>query len=318
MTAARELKPADWPASNDYACVRTDATGYRARVTARTAPIALAVAGLLTLSACAPGAGAAREEAAARSAPASLAPTFEPEGPAPDDTAAPDPGRDQPPTADPADTEPDPARSATAPPHTAAPDPEPSAPSRDRGDVDPSDADSEGDPGASPAPTPPPATDSTTTDPAGDTRPPALGDAPDYADLVGGRVVTTAEGFTVTFELAATPRSQEGATLNVASFHDLDGDGAVDLEVWANHGEDGWFPSWRDNREGRAAFGERSGVTVTAEGALVTLAVPAARLGGATRWRWASGLEWGRYEWLGTSAAATDTAPNDGFVTHAG
>lgn len=276
------------------------------------------MAGLLTLAACAPGAEAAREEAAARSAPATLATTFEPAGPEPGDTSASDPARDQPRTVGPADTQPDPAPSATASPPTAAPAPEPSATSRDPDDVDqPSDADPVGAPGASAAPTAPPAPHSTATDPAGDTRPPVRGDAPDHADLVGSRVATTAGGFTVTFELAAAPRSQEGATLNVASFHDLDGDGAVDLEVWANHGEDGWFPSWRDNREGRAAFGERSGVTVTAEGARITLAVPAARLGGATRWRWASGLEWGRYEWLGTSAAATDAAPDDGFVTHA-
>jgi hypothetical protein len=70
------------------------------------------------------------------------------------------------------------------------------------------------------------------TDPTGDTSRPALGRAPAYADLVAGAIRSTAAEVTITVELAAPPQVERDTTLNVASFHDLTGDGHVDLEVW--------------------------------------------------------------------------------------
>lgn len=158
------------------------------------------------------------------------------------------------------------------------------------------------------------------TDPAGDTTAPLLGSAPDAADLIAGNVERTGSGqVTVTIELAEAPEPpDEGTTMNVASFHDLTGDGEIDLELWLNHSEQGWFPSWRDNRAGEAAYGDESGLTLEVEGARLVLTVPAERVGDVTSWRWSLGLEWGRYEWLGTDAAAHDLAPDEGFVPHDG
>jgi hypothetical protein len=273
-------------------------------------PTLLLVVAALLLSGCAPGAGAARHEAEARSTPSTSTSMASPE----EDTAQPvrppggsAPSPDEPePRTDP--EEPAAGEIGRSGPPAAVDEPAAAAPPPD----EPS----------STATTPPPATTppttSAVTDPAGDTSPPALGRAPTFADLVAGEVHSTAAEVVVTFEFAAPPQDERDTTLNVASFHDLTGDGQVDLEVWANHSEDGWYPSWRDNREGRAAFGPDSGVVARADGARLTLTVPAARFGGTTRWRWALGLEWGRYEWLGTAAAAHDAAPDTGLVEHPG
>jgi hypothetical protein len=159
---------------------------------------------------------------------------------------------------------------------------------------------------------------SSVTDPRGDTTKTLLGAAPAWADLVAGTVTRTGAGdVTLTVELAAPPSSpQRGTTMNIASFHDLTGDGHVDLEVWANWSDAGWFPSWRDNRVGRAAYGRDTSISVRARDATLELIIPAERFGEQDRWRWSLGLEWGRHEWLGTAAAAHDLAPDDGAVAH--
>jgi hypothetical protein len=146
-----------------------------------------------------------------------------------------------------------------------------------------------------------------------------VADAAAWADLVAGTVARTGTGdVTVTAEFAAPPSSpQRGTTMNVASFHDLTGDGHVDLEFWANWSDAGWFPSWRDNRAGRAAYGRDTGISVRAQDATLELTIPAERFGTQDRWRWSLGLEWGRHEWLGTAAAAHDLAPDEGAVAHA-
>jgi hypothetical protein len=159
---------------------------------------------------------------------------------------------------------------------------------------------------------------SAVTDPRGDTTKTLLGSAPAWADLVGGRVTRTGAGdVTITIELAVPPSPpQRGTTMNVAAFHDLTGDGLVDLEVWANWSDAGWYPSWRDNREGRAAYGADTGIAVRAHRATLELVVPAERFGEDDRWRWSLGLEWGRYGSLGSAAAAHDLAPDEGPVAH--
>ncbi len=159
---------------------------------------------------------------------------------------------------------------------------------------------------------------SSVTDPRGDTTSPLLGSAPEWADLVGGSVERTGTGdVTLTVVLAEEPEPpSDGTTMNVAAFHDLTGDGHIDLEVWANWSADGWFPSWRDNLDGAVAYGDDSGVEVRANGPELQLVVPAGRFGDTESWRWSMGLEWGRYEWLGTSSAAHDLAPDEGHVPH--
>lgn len=159
---------------------------------------------------------------------------------------------------------------------------------------------------------------SAVTDRQGDTTSPLLGSAPEWADLVGGSVERTGTGdITLTLVLAAEPEPpREGTTMNVAAFHDLTGDGDIDLEVWANWSADGWFPSWRDNLDGGAAYGDDTGIGVRADGPELHLVVPAERFGDTTSWRWSMGLEWGRYAWLGTEAAAHDLAPDEGHVDH--
>ena len=159
---------------------------------------------------------------------------------------------------------------------------------------------------------------SSVTDPRGDTTSPLLGSAPEWADLVGGSVERAGTGdVTLTLVLAAEPEPpREGTTMNVAAFHDLTGDGNIDLEVWGNWSADGWFPSWRDNLEGTAAFGDDTGIEVHADGPELQLVVPAGRFDDTTSWRWSMGLEWGRYEWLGSPAAAHDLAPDEGHVDH--
>jgi hypothetical protein len=106
-------------------------------------------------------------------------------------------------------------------------------------------------------------------------------------------------------------------TMNVASFYDVDGDGQVDFEVWANLADTGWGPAWFDDRgKGKARFGDRSGVTVTVEGDELVLGFATGLVGDAERFRWSLASEWGRYEVLGTLAAARDDAPDDdGSVT---
>lgn len=156
------------------------------------------------------------------------------------------------------------------------------------------------------------------TDPRGDTTSPLLGSAPDWADLIAGEVERTDTGdVTLTIELVETPGEPDaGTTMNVASFHDLTGDGDIDLEVWLNHSREGWFPSWRDNRDGEAAFGDDTGLAVEVTGPTIEVVVPGDLVGRPTSWRWSLGLEWGRYERLGSDDAAHDLAPDEGAVPH--
>jgi hypothetical protein len=264
-------------------------------------------------------ASCAAEAEAELGASSKLVPTYDAKGSAPDVTDAETAAAETEAVAQ------EPAASAA----TAAPTEGPAAPASDATAHDgaPStttagasadDADTE-EPGTrTEEPDAPSSVTSTVTDPRGDTTRTLLGSAPAWADLVAGSVGRTGTGdVTITLELAAPPSSpQRGTTMNVAAFHDLTGDGHVDLEVWANWSDAGWFPSWRDNREGRAAYGADTGIAVQMRDATLELVVPAERFGEHERWRWSLGLEWGRYESLGTAAAAHDLAPDEGAVAH--
>lgn len=151
-------------------------------------------------------------------------------------------------------------------------------------------------------------------DRAGDVTPSPLDRPPAWADLLGARLTRGTDGFELRVRLAggrAPSSTDEAHTMNVASFYDLDGDGRVDFEVWANLASRGWGSSYFDDVHGSGGFQERSGVTVTAEGDEVVLRFPLAHLQRATRFRWSIASEWGRYEVLGTAASARDDAPDD-------
>lgn len=99
--------------------------------------------------------------------------------------------------------------------------------------------------------------------------------------------------------------------MNIATFFDVNGDGSIDFEVWANLASGGWGSSYFDNMNRKAFVQEKSGVAVAVEGADVVLRFPLSHLVFAERFRWALASEWGRYEVLGTVAMARDDAPEN-------
>ena len=170
----------------------------------------------------------------------------------------------------------------------------------------------------------PPATEATTapvttpvtatiTDPVGDTTPSVLERPPPWADLAGATLTRTAEGFELRVKLGggrAPSTTDDEHTMNVASFYDIDGDGRIDYEVWANLSSGGWGGSWFDNGRGAARYNDDARVTWTPEGDSIVMRFPLAHLGDAARFRWSVASEWGRYDVLGTPASVRDDAPD--------
>ena len=137
---------------------------------------------------------------------------------------------------------------------------------------------------------------------------------PRYADLAGATLTRSASGFELRVRLGdnAPATGAEGRTLNVASFYDVTGDGGVDYEIWLNLGEGGWGGAYFDNtRRGGNRFGQQAGVTVEVAGNEVVGRFPLAHLASAETFRWSLASEWGRYEVIGTTAAARDDAPDN-------
>ncbi len=261
---------------------------------------------ILAVAACAPGA----EDAVARTAPtpvSALAPSLAPE--------------------DAGGAVADPTAPATASTATGAPSPDPPSASPalppDGADGTPPAASSPDGPAASPtasAPDESPATATTSqvADAAGDVTSPGVPPPPTWIDL---RAATLTVGPVVELRVRlgdTVPARQEDAatTGNVAWFADLDGDGAIDLEVWANLADDGWYPGVRDDRRHEARFGEDTGVTIRPDSTELVITIPSSLLDGADTFRWALASEWGRYEQLGTEVAARDHAPDNGAVRH--
>jgi hypothetical protein len=143
---------------------------------------------------------------------------------------------------------------------------------------------------------------------------PFVGGAPPWADIVQGRLFRHDDGFELRVALgggsAPTGSGSAERTMNLASFYDLDGDGTIDVEVWANLADGGWDRSYFDNDEGRADFGGASGVTVEVDGAEVVLRFPLDHLDGAGAFRWSLASEYASYETIGTLLAARDDAPD--------
>lgn len=165
---------------------------------------------------------------------------------------------------------------------------------------------------------PPPADAAPTaeiTDPRGDATPGEGGD-PAWADLVGARLALRETHFELRIDLGdPAPQSSGGddRTMNVAAFFDVDGDGQVDYEVWANLSAGGWDGSWFDDRTGAAAYSDDAATDVLVDGGQLVVRFSPAHVGDATRFRWSLASEYGRYATLGTPLTARDDAP-DGDV----
>ena len=155
------------------------------------------------------------------------------------------------------------------------------------------------------------------TDPAGDLTP-SVEHPPSWADLVGAHLTRTASGFELRVRVAGgsaperTPDSDH--TMNIASFYDVDGDGEINYEVWANVADSGWGSSYFDDVQGHGKFQQKSGVTVRPDGDEVVILFPLSHLADSSRFRWSVSSEWGRYETIGTITAARDYMPGDGAV----
>jgi hypothetical protein len=165
-----------------------------------------------------------------------------------------------------------------------------------------------------PAPVVAGATTAAVVDRLGDLTPSPADPPPPWADLAGATVIRRADGFELRVKLGggtAPSTTDEDHTMNIASFFDVDGDGSIDFEVWANLASGGWGSSYFDNVNGKTGFQDASGASVQAEGADVVVRFPLSHLGNAERFRWALASEWGRYEVLGTVAMARDDMPDD-------
>lgn len=153
-------------------------------------------------------------------------------------------------------------------------------------------------------------------DPAGDVTLSPLAPAPAWADLIGGRLTRSANGYELRVRVgggAAPERSpDEEHTMNIASFYDLDGDGTVDVEAWANVSSTGWGSAHFDNTNRTGGYQERSGIQVTPEGDEVVLRFPLSHLREASRFRWSVESEWATYAELGSPTSARDAMPDGG------
>jgi len=149
-------------------------------------------------------------------------------------------------------------------------------------------------------------------DPVGDaTAGVNLGAPTPWTDLAGGSLERQGNAYRLIVRLGGDPpaRSEGTTTMNIASYYDIDGDGSVDFEIWANLGPNGWAPVWYDD-EGHAAAGERSNVTIRVTGSEVRLLFPDVLIDAPARLRFSLASEYGSLATLGTDAARRDDAPD--------
>lgn len=161
----------------------------------------------------------------------------------------------------------------------------------------------------------PGAPSSAITDPVGDATA-GDGSAPGWADLVGARLTREPSHFELRVQLGEAAPSGSGSpdrTMNVASFFDVDGDGQVDYEIWANLSDGGWDGSWFDDRRDASALPDEAALDVLVEGGELVVRFPPEYVEGASAFRWSLASEYGSYLALGTQMTARDDAP-DGDV----
>lgn len=138
-------------------------------------------------------------------------------------------------------------------------------------------------------------------------------DPPDWADLRRARLVGDDSTFILTHTADdAFPDQGDGTdTMNIATFFDVDGDGAIDYEIWVNLSPEGWGTSYFDEREGTARYAAEDDVDVEVVDGDVVLRFPASHLAQAPSFRWSIASEYGPYEAIGTDAMARDYLPDD-------
>lgn len=137
---------------------------------------------------------------------------------------------------------------------------------------------------------------------------------------MGARLIRTEAGFELRVRVAGGDAPEgsgdDAHTMNIASFYDVDGDGEIDYEVWANVATRGWGGSYFNNRDGTGGYLDDSGVAIRVEADEVVLEFPHAHIDDAPMFRWSVASEWGRYEAIGTESAVRDDVPDDdGSVT---
>lgn len=137
--------------------------------------------------------------------------------------------------------------------------------------------------------------------------------SPGWADLRSAELARANSGFTLTHEAnEAFPEQGHGTnTMNIATFVDIDGDGDIDYEIWANLSPEGWGTSYFDEREGTARYAADDSVDVEVVDGDVVLRFPASHLAQAPSFRWSIASEYGPYEAIGTDAMARDYLPDD-------
>jgi len=174
-------------------------------------------------------------------------------------------------------------------------------------------------PGTSPTASPSPTTaapfrgSATVTDAPSD-RSATLEPSPDWADLETIRIQR--DDATMTLAIGLSGGAPETApndthTMNIATFFDVDGDGFIDYEIWANVNDSGWGTAYYDNVEGKAEFADQDDIEVEVVDAAVVMTFPANKLASAERFRFATASEYGRYETIGTDLMARDDAPDN-------
>jgi hypothetical protein len=148
-------------------------------------------------------------------------------------------------------------------------------------------------------------------DPVGDATTGVGTGTPGWTDLAGGSLERQGNAYRLIVRLGGAPpaRSDGKTTMNIASYYDVDGDGSVDFEIWANLGPNGWAPVWYDD-EGHAAAGDRSNVTIKVTGSEVRLLFPDALIDSPAGLRFSLASEYGTLAALGSDAARRDDAPD--------
>lgn len=174
-------------------------------------------------------------------------------------------------------------------------------------------------PVASPGPTPagepaaPVPVRGTLVDGTGDLRGLEAARAPGHADL---REVVLTMGpdqgrITIAFADPAPEQGEGDEILNVATYHDVTGDGRVDYELWASMTANGWGTSWFDLRNGTARYAADDDVDVEVVDGVVVLTFPPSHLDDARSGQWLASSEWGTALSIGSGTSATDDVPDD-------
>lgn len=172
-----------------------------------------------------------------------------------------------------------------------------------------------------PTPTPPPTSPTqppapligTIPDNSGDLRGLSASQAPDHADLTQAVLVRRGDRGTIriTFAAPAPERGDGDEILNVATYHDVTGDGRIDHEIWASLTADGWGTSWHDLRTGESRYAADDDVEVAIEQGELVLTFPFSALADATTSRWMVATQWGTGTTLMAGDGVRDDAPDD-------